>query len=299
MKVEMIGLKLGEIEPGNDLVRLILEEASRQVGIGGVQDGDIIVITSKIVSKASGLLIQLDKINPSKRAARIARVAGGDPRVIQAVLDNSDSVLFIVPVYRIARAAASLRKVSRDEEKGWEALKNTSCELITVIANQPKGNAGLDTSNHPPGIASVPPKNADEIARRFRREIRETSGHDVAVIITDTEWFSRLGTLDVAIGCSGIQVNARKLGAPDRFGKPKYGGMDSIVDEIASAAVLLMGQAAEGVPVVIVRGYTYEKGEEGVTDYPFNPMAARMIIREIVKCSVRALGFRWASRLLG
>ncbi|MCX6008943.1 MAG: coenzyme F420-0:L-glutamate ligase [Chloroflexi bacterium] len=87
------------------------------------------------------------------------------------------------------------------------------------------------------GMASVPPENADEIAQKLRREILQFTGHDVAVIVTDTEWLSRFGTLDVAIGASGIQINARKLGALDLYGKPKYRGMDSIVDEIACAAV--------------------------------------------------------------
>ncbi|MBI2851763.1 MAG: coenzyme F420-0:L-glutamate ligase [Chloroflexi bacterium] len=294
MKIEMFGLKLGEIVTGDKVVNLILQEAGQTAG--GIKEGDVLVVTSKIVAKASGLLIELDKIRPSKKASHIARVSGGDPRVIQAVLDNSDAVLFVVPVYQLARKARSLGKISSNEEKAWEALKNTSCELITVTANQPKGNAGLDTSNHPAGIASVPPRNADEIARKFRQEIKEVTGHDVAVVITDTEWFSRLGTLDVAIGASGIQINARKLGAPDRYGKPKYGGVDSIVDEIACAAVLLMGQAAEGVPAVIVRGYIYEKSEEGVSDYPFDPKTSRKIAIEIISCSIRALGLRWLFR---
>jgi len=295
MKVEMFGLRLGEIKPGDDLVRLIVEKA--QQSADAIKEGDIIVITSKVISKASGLLIELEKIEPSRKASRIAKATGGDPRLIQAVLDNSDTVLFVVPVYQLAKEAGSLEKVSRNEGSAWEALRKTHCELITVTGNQPKGNAGLDMSNHPAGIASVPPRNADEIARKFRREITELTGHDVAVVITDTEWLSRLGTLDVAIGASGIQINARKLGALDLYGKPKYGGMDSIVDEIACAAVLLMGQTAEGVPTVIIRGYTYEKSEEGVSDYSFNPKATRKVAKEIIKYSIRALGLKWLIRL--
>lgn len=291
MKIEMFGLKLGEIKSGDDLAKLTVQQANQSAG--GIMEGDVVVITSKIISKAAGLLIEMDKVGPSKKANRIARATGGDPRVIQAVLDNSDAVLFVVPVYRLAAEAGSLEKVSKDQERAWQALKKTSCEIITLTGNQPKGNAGLDMSNHPEGIASVPPRKADEIAQKLRREIGGLTGHDVAVVITDTEWFSGSGTLDIAIGASGIQTNARRLGALDLYGKPKYGGMDSTVNEIACAAVLLIGQTRESVPAAIIRGYEYEKSEEGVSDYPLDPKDVRKTAKEIVKCSIRALGLRW------
>lgn len=296
MKIEMFGLKLPEIKPGDDLAKLIIEEAQREAN--GIKDNDIVVITSKILSKAFGFLIELEKVKPSKKALRIAKVTGGEPKLIQAVLDNSDALLFVVPVYKLAKRANNLEKISRNQEKAWEALRKTSCELITVRGNLLCGNAGLDMSNHPEGIASVPPKNMDEIAKKLRKEISELTGHEVAVIITDTEWLSPLGTLDSARGACGIQINARKLGEPDLYGKPKYGGMDSVVDEIACASVLLMGQTSENIPVVILRGLKYESSEEGILDYQFNQNEIKKALREIIKCSIRALGLKWFFRLL-
>lgn len=296
MKIEMFGLRLPLIKQGDDVVRLIIEEAQRE--IGGIQERDIVIITSKILSKALGFLIELDKLKPSTKALRIAKVTGSDPKLIQAVLDNSDAVLFIMPVYKLAKRATSLEKVSKNQEKAWEALRRTSCELITVREGLLSGNAGLDTSNHPEGIASVPPTNLDEIARKFRSQIAALTGHEVAVIITDTEWLSPMGTLDCAKGSSGIQINARKLGNPDLYGKPKYGGWDSIVDEIAAASALLVGQTSEGIPVVIMRGFKYDRSDEGVSDYyQFDARRARRAIKEIIKDSVRALGLRWVIRL--
>jgi coenzyme F420-0:L-glutamate ligase/coenzyme F420-1:gamma-L-glutamate ligase len=296
MKIEMFGLQLGEIKMGDDIATLIVKKA--QQNSDGIQEGDIIVITSKIVSKAYGLLIELAKVKPSKKASHIAKITGTDSRFVQVVLDNSDDILFTVPVYKLAREVGTLEKLSTNQERAWEALKKTPCELITVRGNRLCGNAGLDMSNHPEGIVSVPPKNGDEIAQKLRREILKLTGHDIAVIITDTEWISRLGTLDVAIGVSGIQVNARKLGDLDLYDKPKYGGMDSIVDEISCAAVLLMGQTTEGIPVVVMRGYKYQKSEESISDYLFDLKVARKVTSAIISHSLRALRLTWLFRLV-
>ena len=287
MKIEMFGIRLGEISPGDDLPGLIVNEARQSSD--GIQEGDIVVITSKIISKSRGLLIELKNVKPSKKALRISKVTGTDSRHIQAILDNSDDVFFIVPVYRLVKGACTLEKVSTDRETAWRAVEET-VQLATVRGHRLCGNAGLDTSNHPEGIASIPPKNSDEVAQEIRREITRLTGNDVAVIITDTGWYTRLGTLDVAIGVSGIQVNARKLGERDSFGRIKYGGMDSVVDEIACAAVLMMGQAAEGVPAVIMRGYNYQKSEERIADYTFSMKAVRKVLLAIFYDSTRALG---------
>ena len=137
-----------------------------------------------------------------------------------------------------------------------------------------------------------------KLAKKFRKEILERTRNEVAVIITDTEGISPLGTLDFARGVSGIQINAQQLGEADLYGKPKYGGMDSIVDEIACASALLMGQTREGIPCVIMRGFKYNKSEEGISDYRINPDIIRKVIKEIIKHSVKALGWRWFFRVI-
>jgi len=102
LKVELYGLRLPEVKPGDDLVRLVVDAASKEAG--GIRNGDVIVVTSKVVSKAYGFLIRLDEVEPSRRALRIAEKTGGDPRFIQAVLDNSDEVLFLLPFAKLLRS---------------------------------------------------------------------------------------------------------------------------------------------------------------------------------------------------
>ncbi|MCD6470853.1 coenzyme F420-0:L-glutamate ligase, partial [Candidatus Bathyarchaeota archaeon] len=99
MKVELYGLRLPEIKPGDDLARLVIDAASKEAG--GIRDGDVLVVTSKVISKAYGFLIRLDEVEPSRRALKIAEKTGGDPRFIQAVLDNSDEILFVLPFAKL------------------------------------------------------------------------------------------------------------------------------------------------------------------------------------------------------
>ena len=99
LKVELYGLKLPEVKPRDDLARLVVDAASREAG--GIRNGDVLVVTSKVVSKAYGFLIRLSEVKPSVRALRIAEKTGMDPHFIQAVLDNSDEVLFVLPFAKL------------------------------------------------------------------------------------------------------------------------------------------------------------------------------------------------------
>lgn len=156
----------------------------------------------------------------------------------------------------------------------------------------------MDSSNHPEGVVSVPPRDPDRFAGEIRDKIFGLIGKEVAVIITDTEmWFS-YGSLDFARGSSGIQVVSKSFGEPDLYGKPKFGGVDCVAHELACASALLMGQTSEGVPAVIVRGYKYVKSEEGISYYQIKPESLRTTIKETVKSSVRVLGLNWLLKLL-
>jgi coenzyme F420-0:L-glutamate ligase/coenzyme F420-1:gamma-L-glutamate ligase len=104
-------------------------------------------------------------------------------------------------------------------------------------------------------------------------------------------WFS-FGSLDFARGSSGIEVISKKFGELDLYGKPKFGGVDHIAHEIACASALLIGQTNEGIPAVIVRGYKYNKSEEKLSDYQLRPETIIMIIREIIKSSIKVLGLK-------
>ena len=297
MKVELYGLRLPEVKPGDDLARLVIDAASSEAG--GIRNGDVLVVTSKVVSKAYGFLIRLDEVKLSKRALGIAEKTGGDPRFIQAVLDNSDEVLFILPFAKlIEKGVIRIDKISRNIAGAYEAIKKAPYTLIVRRGKQIYSDAGLDSSNHPEGVVSIPPRNVDEYAREIRRRIQELTGRRVAVVITDTEMWISLGSLDFARGSSGIEVIHRGFGDPDLYGKPKFGGVDCVADEIACASALLMGQTDEGIPAVIIRGYKYAESEEGISDYQISVDAMRHAVKEIVKSSVEILGFRWLFKML-
>lgn len=291
MKLEILGLKLPEIEPGANLVKLIVNEAGLEAD--GIRDGDILAIASKVVSKAYGFLIELEKINPSKMALKIAQKTRGDPKFIQAVLDHSDQILFVFPFSEIFDEITNVEKISKDPVKAYQAMEKAPSKLIVARNKQIYSSAGIDTSNHPEGIASFPPENPDEIAKEIRQQIKEATGCEVAVILTDTEFGLFFGTLDFARGSSGIEVITKNFGEFDLYGKPKFGGVDALVDELACASALLMRQTAEGVPVVIIRGYEYNKSEEGVLDYHLDPKIIKKATRRIMKYSIKLLGLRW------
>lgn len=296
-KIELYGLSLPEIKPGDDLAGLIIEAAQREAG--GLQDGDIVVVASKIVSKAYSLLVRLDKVKPSRRAVELARKTGVNPHFIQAVLDNSDEILFILPIKKLAREGlVDIGRVSVDPARAYKLLDENPCIFFVEKRGQIYSDAGLDSSNHPQGVYSFPPSDPDMAAREIRSQIMKRTGKRVAVIISDTEFTPFLGSLDIARGASGIRVATRRFGELDRYGKPKFGGVDLVAHEIAAAAALLMGQTSEGIPVVIVRGYKYEEAEEGVAEYTIKPSQLKRIVRETIKHTVHVLGVKWLTRLL-
>ena len=291
MKIELYGLRLPEVKPGDDLARLLIDAASSEAG--GIRNGDVLVVTSKVVSKAYGFLIRLDEVKPSKRALRIAEKTGGDPRFIQAVLDNSDEVLFILPFAKLVeKDVIRIERMSRNIAGAYEAIKRIPYILIVRRGGQIYSDAGLDFSNHPEGVVSVPPENMDEYAREIRRRILELTGRKVAVIITDTEMWISFGSLDFARGSSGIEVIHKGFGNSDLYGKPKFGGVDCIAHEIACASALLTGQTDEGIPAVIVRGYKYVESEESISDYQLSGNAMKLAVKEIIKSSINILGFK-------
>ena len=297
VKIEMFGLKLPEIKPGDDLVRLILDKASRTAG--GIKDGDIIVVTSKIVSKAYNFLIKLDEVKPSKEAYKLAKKLNMDPRFIQAVLDQSDEILFVFPFYELVKEGIiSLEKISKNVARAYEVLKRIPYMLVVRRGNQIYTDAGLDFSNNPEGILSALPKNLDKVAKEIRRKIFELTGKDVAVVISDTEMWLSLGSLDFARGSSGIEVVSKNFGELDLYGKPKFGGVDHVAHEIACAAALLMGQTAKGIPAVIIRGCQYQRSEEGISNYQIDLENVREIIKKIIKCSIKTLGLKWLLKIL-
>ncbi|MEM0050697.1 MAG: coenzyme F420-0:L-glutamate ligase [Desulfurococcaceae archaeon] len=291
LKVELFGLRLPEIRPGDDLVEVVLKAASVD-GIG-LQDYDVLVITSKVLSKALNLLVNIEDVKPSRKAYRIARRAGLDPRYVELLLRESDRIVAAVPFKKlIERGIIDVRFLSKELSKAIKALELSPTIFLTIRDGMLWSESGIDTSNHPHGVYSIPPRNLDEIAKQISEEILRRTGKRVAVVISDTELFP-WGAMDVARGSYGIKPMKMEFGEPDSYGKPKFGGVDNIALMVSSAAALLMGQRDEGIPVVIIRGLKYEWSDEGVNKMLVTRMSLKMLLKallETVKHTIIVLG---------
>ena len=233
--IQIIGLKdLPIIKQKDDIAKLICDAATRQ-GIP-IKEGDIIVITHIIVSRAEGNTVNLDDIAPSDFAKNFAQQFDKDPALIETILRESRGIVRMGHGHLIT-----------------ETRHGFIC-----------ANAGVDQSNVP-GERNVAllPKNPDHSARRIRRKIRSLTGKNVAVIISDTHGRPlREGEINVAIGVAGINPIRDRRGEVDLFGRILKVKRTAIADELASAAELVIGQADEGIPVAIIRGYPYPKSEK-------------------------------------
>ena len=233
--IQIFGVEgLPIIKEGDDLARLICEKAEEKKV--HVQDGDIVVVTHVIVSRAEGNIVDLDTIEPSEFAKNLARQYDKDPKVVEVVLRESKSIV------RMGNG-----NIITETKHGF------------VCAN-----AGVDRSNVP-GDRNVVlmPANPDRSARRIRQRIKKLIGRDVAVIVSDTNGRPlRDGQINVAIGVAGIEPIRSRIGEKDLFGYVLKVKRTAIADELASAAELVIGQADEGVPVAVIRGYVYPKSEK-------------------------------------
>ena len=254
-KMEVFGLQtIGEIQTGDELPAMIVKAIGDE--LGGVEDKDIIVMTSKIISKAMGLVKKKSDVNVSKKALAVSKRTGKDPVWVQMIMDEGHKVLAVIPLGGMFRS--HVLDASGDHGRSNKLCDYEQCVFITL---SPEGqlhtcDAGIDGSNHAEGMVSSMPPNADEAAEAVREEIMAQTGKEVAVIIADTELMP-FGTMDFAIGSSGIEPRSKEFGMDDSFGKPKFGGMDLTAYELTSAAALLFGQVNAGIPVAIVRGYDY------------------------------------------
>jgi coenzyme F420-0:L-glutamate ligase/coenzyme F420-1:gamma-L-glutamate ligase len=225
------------IQPGDDLVKIIIGRL--RAAHLSLTSGDILVLTQKIVSKAEGAIVDLDTCFPSAEALKLARSCGKDARLVELILQESKKVL---------RQRADV--LITEHRRGW------------VCAN-----AGIDFSNVPGNCVSLLPRNPDRTARDIRKRIRHLVRVDVAVLIIDSHGRAfRKGAIGVAVGCAGIAVLKDMRGRKDLFHYRLRSTEIALADELASAASLLMGQANEGIPAVVIRGLTYRKSAQPAKD---------------------------------
>jgi len=236
--------KIPMIQPGDDLGEIINNSLKGMPLL--LEDGDILVLAQKIVSKAEGRLVNLNQVEPSERALDLARSTDKDPRFVELVLRESKEVLRFRPG--------------------------------TIIVEHKLGfvcaNAGIDHSNvrGPWGNAEdwvlLLPEDPDRSAETIRMRVQELSGvRSIGVMIIDSHgraW--RNGTVGVTIGLSQVPGIVDMRGKPDLFGYELRVTTIAAADELAAAASLVMGQAAECVPVVHVRGFPYSLREAGLRE---------------------------------
>lgn len=234
-KLEVIALEgVPLVAEGDNLAAIALDALSRrQLAIA---DRDVLVFAQKIVSKSEGRMIRLDHVEPSLRARELARIAGKDARLVEIILGESREVLRV-------RAGVI---------------------VVEDIRGLVLANAGVDASNVNADGSDAQvlllPKNPDASAARLREAIVARANCDIGVVINDSigrAW--RNGTIGTAIGVSGLPGLLDLRGAPDLFGRALRTTDLGLADEIASAASLVMGQAAEGRPIVLVRGIPYAR----------------------------------------
>jgi coenzyme F420-0:L-glutamate ligase / coenzyme F420-1:gamma-L-glutamate ligase len=233
-RYEVIGIEgIGEVRPGDDVVRLVLAGAARQRT--PVAGGDVLVLSQKIISKSEGRLLRLTEVTPSTMATTFATELGRDPRLIEVILRESRRVV------RMDRGV-----LVTETRHGW------------VCAN-----AGVDQSNVDADMVALLPEDPDRSARAFRDGVRAQAGADVYVIVADTfgrPW--REGLVNIAIGVAGFAPLRSYLGERDPAGRPLQATILAVADELAAAAEPVMGKL-DRIPAAIVRGLPLAPSEEG------------------------------------
>jgi len=222
------------IQPGDNLGKMIAKIAEKQGT--SIQPGDIVVVTHVAVSKAEGNIVDLNTIKPSQHAREIANQTNKDPALVEVILQETKDII------RMGQNSI---------------ITETHSGIICA-------NAGIDHSNVSGDQKVVPlPKNPNASATTIRTEIKHYSGTEAAVIVSDTHGRPfRMGEINIAIGTAGFIPIRDRRGEKDLFGYVLKIKQTAIADELASAAELVMGQANEGIPAAIVRGYKYQPTED-------------------------------------
>jgi len=229
MCVKLIGIKnIPLIKKGDNLSEIILKALTKD-GLQ-ISNQDILVIAETIVSKSEGNLIDLDSLTVGEYAMKISKQTGKDPKIVEAVIDESKEIIKVGPDFIIS-----------------ETKHGFVC-----------ANAGIDESNVEDGCAKPIPHNPDMSAENIRVQIEKETNQQIAVIISDTQGRPfREGAVGVSIGISGIQPIWNRMGEKDLYDKELQTTSIAVADELAAAASIVMGQANEGMPVIIIRGIDY------------------------------------------
>lgn len=228
--MQIFGIKTPLIKPGDDIVKITLE-SSKKCGIK-ILNNDILVFSAKVIGTAQGRLVDLSKIKPSNRAIELAALYDMDPRFVELVIKESD-----------------------------EILGGVKHALLTIKRGIVIANGGVDLSNAPPGFAALWPENPQKSAEEIREKFKNM-GINIAVLIIDSRVLPmRIGNSAVAIGVSGFKPIEDLRGHKDLYGRPMRIKQLAIADNIAAAALLVMGETSESTPIALVRDVKVTYGE--------------------------------------
>lgn len=220
---------LPDIQPGDDLAQLLVN--TLRENNFPLQDGDILAVAQKVVSKAEGRLVDLATVDPGERATEIALKTAKDPRLVALILQESDEISRMRPGVLIVRHRLGFTSANAGIDRS-NVAQEAGKELVLLLPVDPDGSAAA-----------------------IRQAVQEKMGVSVGVVITDSHGRPfRLGTVGVAIGVAGLPALWDRRGERDRYGYHLEHTEVGTADEVAAAASLLMGQAAEGTPIVLIRG---------------------------------------------
>ena len=227
MTIELIGLEdIPIVDRDSDVSQIIKNAIVSQDC--GLKHGDIVLIAETLISKAEGNFIKIDELEPSAEAIELSEICKKDPKLVQAILNQANEVVEVGPDFIVT-----------------ETLHGFVC-----------ANSGIDESNAAGGLATPIPENPDASALKIREFLEDEFSTEIGVVITDTQGRAfRNGAIGTAIGCSGITPMWVRVGETDLYGRELETTEVATADELASAASLIMGQADEGLPVVIIRGF--------------------------------------------
>jgi len=221
--MQIFPIKTPLIKPEDNLVDLIIKSMFKQGYT--LKDGDLIAVSSKVVSITSGRVVNLKNILPSEKATELAQKYSLEPEFVELILIEA--------------------------EKIYGGVKKA---ILTLKDGMLNVNAGIDHKNAPKNHAILPPQNPELEAEKIRREIYERTGKNVGVIIVDSQVSPlKMGTRGIALAIAGFKPLTDYRGKKDLYGKEIHITLHSLADDLASAAHLLMGESDEKVPIVLIR----------------------------------------------
>ncbi len=222
--MQLFGIKTPLIKPGDDIADILID-AMASISIRP-QNKDIFVLAESAVASAEGRIVNLERIKPSEKAIELSKLYQNDPRKMELIIRESDEILGGIPGV-----------------------------VVTITKGVLSPSAGIDNSNAPEGHVVLLPANPQKSAIEIRSKLMQEYKCNIAVIIGDSRTQPlRLGCVGIALGCAGIEPVEDIRGHKDLFGKPLLITRRATADNLVSAAQIIMGEADESTPAVLIRG---------------------------------------------